>query len=285
MIAVRINRVLIIARLHPDRRTLAALIFPLRVSLSTSKVSRSPSPRLSGSMPCNAVMCINISGPPESSLMKPKPRSAFHIFKLPVAIPLYFPFAFSPASPADIDVRAAFSRSVGTDLDSRARLSGDGGGAGRVTRGDGGAVSWHGSARAISLLFPLHLQPICNCSSLIFLKITCSCLARERTAVSVRFIRMPIALELSPLSANLAAYHRRPASMVEKRNARVLSLVHAPRGFKANQIQQISRCRRRSNGLPLGRSGQRSCQSNGRRRSRARSPARRLTTSVRRIPE
>ncbi len=28
------------------------------------------------------------------------------------------PFAFSPASPADIDVRAAFSRSVGTDLDS-----------------------------------------------------------------------------------------------------------------------------------------------------------------------
>ncbi len=28
--------------------------------------------------------------------MKPKPRSAFHIFKLPAATPLYFPFAFSP---------------------------------------------------------------------------------------------------------------------------------------------------------------------------------------------
>src|SRR5258706_10785752 len=50
----------------------------------------------------------------------------------------------------------------------------------------------------VSLSF-LRLQPICNCSSLIFLKITCSCLARERTAVSVRFIRMPIALELSPV--------------------------------------------------------------------------------------
>jgi hypothetical protein len=49
----------------------------------------------------------------------------------------------------------------------------------------------------------LRLQPICNCLGLIFLKITCSCLARERTAVSVRFIRMPIALELSPVSANL----------------------------------------------------------------------------------
>jgi hypothetical protein len=47
------------------------------------------------------------------------------------------------------------------------------------------------------------LQPICSCFSLIFLKITCSCLARERTAVSVRFIRIPIALELSPVSANL----------------------------------------------------------------------------------
>src|ERR1700692_3142820 len=73
--------------------------------------------------------------------------------------------------------------------------------------------------------------------------------------------------------------------MVEKRNARVLSLVHAPRGFKANQIQQISRRQRRSNGLPPGRSGQGSCQSNERRRSKARSPARRLTTSKRQIPE
>src|ERR1700688_5165073 len=49
----------------------------------------------------------------------------------------------------------------------------------------------------------LRLQPICNCLSLIFLKITCSCLARERTAVSLRFIRIPIAVELSPVSTNL----------------------------------------------------------------------------------
>src|ERR1700692_3712643 len=82
---------------------------------------------------------------------------------------------------------------------ARARPGGE---AVRATRGDGGGVSWHGSARAISLLFPLCLQPICNCSGLIFLKIICSCLARERT-VSVRFIRIPIALELSPVSANL----------------------------------------------------------------------------------
>jgi hypothetical protein len=30
--------------------------------------------------------------------MKPKPRSAFHIFKVPVAIALYFPFAFSASA-------------------------------------------------------------------------------------------------------------------------------------------------------------------------------------------
>src|SRR5882724_9415795 len=54
----------------------------------------------------------------------------------------------------------------------------------------------------VSLSF-LRLQPICNCFSLIFIKITCSCLARERTAVSVRFIRVLIALELSPVCANL----------------------------------------------------------------------------------
>jgi hypothetical protein len=47
------------------------------------------------------------------------------------------------------------------------------------------------------------LQPICSCFSLLFLKMTCSCLACERTAVSVRSIRIPIALELSPVSANL----------------------------------------------------------------------------------
>ena len=57
------------------------------------KVSRSPFLMLSGSMPadCSALMWRNISGPPESSLMNPKPRSAFHIFKVPVAIALYSP--------------------------------------------------------------------------------------------------------------------------------------------------------------------------------------------------
>jgi hypothetical protein len=54
-----------------------------------------------------------------------------------------------------------------------------------------------------SLSFSLRLQPICNCFSLIFLKIIPSCLAREQTTVSVRFIRVLIALELSPVSANL----------------------------------------------------------------------------------
>ena len=42
---------------------------------------------------------------------------------------------------------------------ARARPGGDSGEAVRATGGDGGAVSWHGSARAISLLFPLRLQP------------------------------------------------------------------------------------------------------------------------------
>jgi hypothetical protein len=72
------------------RRMLFALVLPSR-PLSTSKVSTSPSLKLSGSTPadCSALMCRNISGPPESSLMKPKPRSAFHIFKIPVAIALF----------------------------------------------------------------------------------------------------------------------------------------------------------------------------------------------------
>jgi hypothetical protein len=48
----------------------------------------------------------------------------------------------------------------------------------------------------------LRLQPICSCLRLIFLKITCSRLARERTAVSVRAVRLPIARTLSPLSAS-----------------------------------------------------------------------------------
>src|ERR1700676_2058821 len=85
-------------RLQPDRRTLLALVLPSRPA-STSKVSSSPSLRSSGSTPadCTALTCRNISGPPESSLMNPKPRSAFHIFKVPVAIALYFSFAFRPA--------------------------------------------------------------------------------------------------------------------------------------------------------------------------------------------
>src|ERR1700730_14845438 len=40
---------------------------------------------------------------------------------------------------------------------ARDRPCGDSGEAVRATRGDGGAVSWHGYARAISLLFPLRL--------------------------------------------------------------------------------------------------------------------------------
>ena len=133
--------------------------------------------------------------------------------------------------------------------------------------------------------FPFTFMPICNCSSLIFLKITCSCLARERTAISVRFIRIPIALELRPVSANFRRFSS--SACVHGREAKCSGSVIGPRAprVKANQIQQISHCRRRSNGLPLGRSGQGSCQSNGRRRSRARSPARWLTTSERRIPE
>jgi hypothetical protein len=45
-------------------------------------------------------------------------------------------------------------------------------------------------------------QPICSCLRLIFRKITCNILARQQTAVSVRFNRIPIARPLSPVSAN-----------------------------------------------------------------------------------
>jgi hypothetical protein len=130
----------------------------------------------------------------------------------------------------------------------------------------------------------LRLQPICNCSSLLFLKITWSCLARKRTAVSVRFIRIPIALELRPVGANSrslsssACVHGREASsgpVIGPRTPRV----------EANQTRQISPSRRRSNWLPPDRSAQGSYQSNGQRRSKARSPARWLTLSERRIPE
>src|SRR5437016_6049365 len=43
---------------------------------------------------------------------------------------------------------------------ARARPGGAVGEAARAMVGDGGAVSWHGSARAISLLIPLRLRPI-----------------------------------------------------------------------------------------------------------------------------
>src|ERR1700675_2578010 len=104
---------------------------------------------------------------------------------------------------------------------------------------------------------------------LIFLKITCSCLARERTAVSVRLIRMPIALGLSPGSANLRSLSS--SAFIHGRESKCSGSVIGPRAprVKANQIQQISRCRRRANGLPPGRSGQDRCQSNRRRRPRA----------------
>jgi hypothetical protein len=82
-------------------------------------------------------------------------------------------------------------------------------------------------ATKIRISFRLCLQPICNCLGLIFLKITCICLAREWTAVSVRFIWMPIALELSPVSANLrslsssACVHGRERSAVSVISTRV----------------------------------------------------------------
>jgi hypothetical protein len=83
-------------------------------------------------------------------------------------------------------------------------------------------------------LIILRLQPICNCSSLIFLKITCSCLARERTAVSVRFIRIPIALELKPASANFRRFSS--SACVHGRESKWAGSVIGPRAprVKAN---------------------------------------------------
>ena len=78
-----------------------------------------------------------------------------------------------------------------------------------------------------SLSFPLRFQPICNCFSLIFLKITCSCLARKRTAVSLRFIRMPIAVELNPVSANLRRLSS--SACVHGREAKCSGSVIGPR--------------------------------------------------------
>jgi hypothetical protein len=98
-----------------------------------------------------------------------------------------------------------------------ARPGGDADGVGRAWIGDAAGVSSRGLFRAISLF---HLQPICNCFGLIFLRITCSCFARERTTVSVWSIRIPIAVALSPVSANLrslsssACVHGREATSV-----------------------------------------------------------------------
>jgi hypothetical protein len=87
--------------------------------------------------------------------------------------------------------------------------------------------------------FPLHLQPICNCFSLIFLKITCSCLARERTAVSVRFIRIPIALELSPVSANRRSLSSSPC--VHDREAKCAGSVMARLAWRATSFKALSK--------------------------------------------
>jgi len=68
-------------------RTLLAFVLPSGV-LSVSKVNRSPILILSGSIPADfsSLTCKNISGPPASSAINPKPRAAFHIFNFPAAI-------------------------------------------------------------------------------------------------------------------------------------------------------------------------------------------------------
>ena len=122
MTAARVRRVRIIGP-HADRRTLPAIVLPSWVP-STSKVSRTPGLRPSGSMPadCSALTCNNVSGPPKSSWMKPKPRSAFHIFKVPVAIALYFPLRHSPNSirrPTNSEDRFAAARKIGCGCATR----------------------------------------------------------------------------------------------------------------------------------------------------------------------
>jgi hypothetical protein len=88
------------------------------------------------------------------------------------------------------------------------------------------------------LFISLRLQPICNCLGPIFLKITCICLARERTTVSVRFIRMPIAVELSPLSAK----HRSVSSSacVHGREAKCSGSVIGPRALRLKANHGLS---------------------------------------------
>jgi hypothetical protein len=68
-------------------RTLLAFVLRPRV-LVVSKVSRWPTFIPSGSIPeaLRPLMCKNVSGPPPSPLMNPKPRSAFHVFNIPAGI-------------------------------------------------------------------------------------------------------------------------------------------------------------------------------------------------------
>src|ERR1700721_1549881 len=83
-------------------RTLLAFIPPFR-ALTVSKVSRSPILMPSGSIPeaLRSLMCKNVSGPPSSPLMNPKPRSAFHVFNVPAGIlfPLFQPEASAMGTP------------------------------------------------------------------------------------------------------------------------------------------------------------------------------------------
>jgi len=93
LVVVRRHRVFFPFAFQRWCRTLLVLVLTSRV-FSTSNASRSPLRISSGSIPadCSAVTWRNISGPPVSSALKPNPRSAFHIFSLPVAIPI-FPFS------------------------------------------------------------------------------------------------------------------------------------------------------------------------------------------------
>jgi hypothetical protein len=133
--------------------------------------------------------------------------------------------------------------------------------------------------------FPLRLQSICNCLGLIFLKITCICLASEWTAVSVRFIWMPIALELSPVSANLrslsssACVHGREAKWAGSVIGPCVPWAKAnPRAFEVALITSYWKAlgeRAKAAGLAIRRwlppdRGRRGvCLSNGRRQPKA----------------
>jgi hypothetical protein len=110
------------------------------------------------------------------------------------------------------------------------------------------------------LSFCLRLHPICNCVNPVFLKITCNCLARERTAVSVRFIRIPIALELRPVGANFrslsssAWVHGRESksagSVIGPSAPRIKAKSSSFRSCRDHFILESNRCTRESR--PLG---------------------------------